>query len=58
MNLEELLDFHLEKGTADVIIMDEEGNIISDSLHGELYVLCQVIDVSYEKVARVVVRRS
>lgn len=58
MNLEELLDFHLEKDTADVIILDEEGKIISDSLHGDHYVFCQVIDVSYEKVARVKVKRS
>jgi len=58
MNLEEFLDFNLEKDTADVVILDEDGKEISADLPGHDYIRCQVIDVRYEKVARIKVKRG
>lgn len=35
MNLEDFLDFNLEKDTADVVILDEDGREISNDLPGD-----------------------
>jgi len=58
MTLEKYLDNELRKDTSDVIIIDESGNEITKVLPGDTYDLVDVIDVTYEMVARIKIKRS
>lgn len=58
MTLEKYLDKVLRSDASDIIILDELGSDITKDLPGDAYDLCDVLDVTYETVARIKIRMS
>ena len=58
MTLEKYLDNELRKDTMDVVILDEQGNWISNTLPGDSYNQCKIISISYEVIAMIKVKQK
>lgn len=56
MTLEEFLDHHMDKDVHDVIIVDEQGNEITNKLNEKAYNQAVIISFIYERIIRIKVR--